>query len=213
MTCYSGTLQSLINEGVVVLYHDYRSGTFLDWSGTGNDGIPTAPTELNGRGMRLNLTGRLDVAADASLNLGGYDSASIFTYWPDGLVPFTGAQNYIWTESATGGYFGFASGGLSVFIRINGVTSIAVVTSIFGDRALSYSWESGNGPLIYKNGVYESQSGTILTKRDPQVSTSVLIGTNSISTRQIPSTFGVVLATNRALTADEHHKIYKDLSR
>jgi hypothetical protein len=40
----SGLLSDLISEGALVMYHDYRSGSFRDWSENDNDGTPTGVT-------------------------------------------------------------------------------------------------------------------------------------------------------------------------
>lgn len=37
----SSLIQSLIDEGALVLYHDYRAGHMQDLSGQGNDGVAT----------------------------------------------------------------------------------------------------------------------------------------------------------------------------
>ncbi len=58
------TLSRLIAEGVVVLYHDYRSGSFHDFSGQGNDGTPT-DVGFQGGGLRLIDTDGEVLVADA----------------------------------------------------------------------------------------------------------------------------------------------------
>jgi hypothetical protein len=163
--------------------------------------------------MRLNLTGRLDVAADASIDLASYDSASVVLYFPDGYNEFVGGVNYLWSQDSANFYFG-AQGGIDRFLLKHGSdTSTGVFSTPAGEKSLGYSWSDGNQPDFYKEGVFATQGSIALNKQSPLLRSVSIGSVSGAYIRQIPSTFGVVLATNRALTADEHYKVYTELSR
>ena len=70
-------ISRLIGEGVVVLYHDYRSGSAKDISGNGNDGTISGSAWYSQLGLQLDGTsGYVNVSDDASLNFisGGVDT-------------------------------------------------------------------------------------------------------------------------------------------
>jgi len=210
MTCISGAIQRLINEGVVVLYHDYRSGTFLDWSGNGNDGIPTAPTELNGAGMRLNLTGRLEVAADVSLDLSGA-SASIIVFFSDSFFENPAGINYPFTSAGATGGVNLMCTDKRAYFQVGSSTSFNA-DPFRGKKYLGVSWIPGGAPDFFYDAV-KAEPGATVVPAGVATSRTVYIGHTSGGFRQIPTTIGAVLATSRALTAEEHYQVYKDLSR
>jgi hypothetical protein len=72
------------------------------------------------------------------------------------------------------------------------------------------SWTAATKPIFYGDGVSIGEGDVPLDASDP-LSSPVYIGTTTTGVRQIPSTFGAVLATNRALTADEHYQVYEEL--
>jgi len=201
-------IQALIDAGDVVVYFDPRSGSYRDWSGNGNDVIPTAPTRLGLFGANLNNTGRMGIAGDASLDIGS-GAYSLVYYFPDGYAYNTSGTNYAWGQAVGNGGIHFLLGSVSAVLQQRGVNSGINITPI-GRRAVACSLEPGQLPSFFYDGVFEGLGASILTATDPAI-LSVTIGTPSSYIRQIPTPFGAVLATSRALTATEHALVYDAL--
>ena len=207
-------IQAYIDAGECVLYFDPRSGSYRDWSETGNDVTPTAPTRLSMLGANLNHTGRMDIAADPSLDLASYDSASVVMFMPDTYRVFEGAINYIWSQQSTGDYFGTNATGSNFILNLNGAISSYTsppLSNVVGKKCYAFSWIDGSQPNFYTDGIYRAPGNLAPNKRAAQ-SLGISIGAVHTSyIRQIPSNFGAVLAFNRALTETEHALVYDAL--
>jgi hypothetical protein len=73
------------------------------------------------------------------------------------------------------------------------------------------SWADGGAPIFYANGDQFAVGPTIINKGTSAPASISLASVITSYIRQIPSTIGAVLATNRALTADEHYQVYEEL--
>jgi hypothetical protein len=155
----------------------------------------------------------MDVAADPVLDLASYDGASVLAYWPDGYEPNLDGVNRIWGVN-TGEYFGANQSNNAFYINISGGVDSKPSTGVLkGSKAVAYSWIDGNPPDYYRNGLFDASGATSLSKSASQ-SVSISIGAVAVSyIRQIPSSFGGVLAFAKALTETEHAVLFDALQR
>jgi hypothetical protein len=152
----------------------------------------------------------MDIAADASLDLSRGGELSIVTYFPDGYIYNPAGANYAFTNFNPVADVWFALTDTLMQGRVNPTVSTLSISPT-GKKYLAYSWVNGSPPDFYVDGLFSGQGGTSITQTLAPNDASVIIGTTTGYGRQIPSTFGAVLATNRALTADEHYQVYEEL--
>jgi hypothetical protein len=156
----------------------------------------------------------MELAADPSVDLRGYDESSCVLFFPDGFINFPGSINYIWSHATSGDYFGTNGNGTNFILNFGGVASAysnPPDSNVINQKCYAFSWADGNPPDFFTNGRFIATGSSALTKVAPRTY-DVSIGAVAGSyIRQIPSTFGAVLATNRALTADEHYQVYEEL--
>jgi hypothetical protein len=211
-----GILQELKTEGVLALYHDYRSGRLYDYSGNGN----------NGTGYNANFnkaecefskvaTSRIEVVQNASINI---SVCSIITKITTNTLPpyqriatkiGAGAANLqfewmFWNDAA--GLYLFTTGG-NAYLAIGGGQ---IRRGVYG-----ISIGSGIKPAGYKDGVYTgdySANATITPRSvDP-----LTIGNSNISYtpagyNTLLKNFEYFLFFSRVLTATEHARLYRQL--
>jgi hypothetical protein len=197
-----GILQELKTEGVLGLYHDYRSGTLRDWSGNGNHGTASVGSTWTKKGAKFRAdTDEITVIDSASLQvstmsviiLGDFTSNSdeyIFNKRGGGLTHF---QFYTYTS------------GLVFF---DGTHARTLVTSISGKRCMGLSCVSGSTAIGYLNGVsIGSFSGaSTIVAEIPNLE----IG-NWADMARCRSRIDAAVLISRDLTATEHAKVYAQL--
>jgi hypothetical protein len=152
----------------------------------------------------------MEMAADSSLDLGSGQSVSMFFYMPDGYVNNPTGTNYLWSQANGGVGSDFRVTLTQLVCAITGQASTLNGVDTVGYKSFSMSWVTGNKASFYREGLYVGD-GAIPAGPSAPGNNLVTLGSFFTNIRQIPSTFGAILATNRALTADEHYQVYEEL--
>jgi hypothetical protein len=204
-------IQALIDAGDVIVYFDPRSGSYRDWSGSGNDVTPTAPTRIGLFGANLNHTGYMKAPDSSSHDISGNGQGSVIAYFPEGYFYNPAGANYI--VRGFNGTYGMSFLLSPTGIQLNNLSGVSGITTFpTGKKGIAYSWTGGGTGDFFVNGVFIGSGGVVLNTTTPGT-TTFIIGTLLSPVRQIPSTFGTVLATNRALTATEQALVYDALEQ
>jgi len=201
-----GILQELKTEGVLALYHDYRSGRRVDYSGNGNNGTATAVGFTKQGAGFLGTTARILVTSSPTLQsvtgtLVGCYTVSNNTA-PTRIINKRGVTTQI-------DYFQASTTQLALFDGTN--VPLLTVPRTNGKVCNSVSWTSGGTPVGYQNGVLVGNYSLTLT---PVLNnTDVTIGNQNIGIANVLSTQIVhyALIINRVLTATEHARLYGQL--
>lgn len=200
-----GILQRLKTEGVLALYHDYRSGTFQDFSGNGNTGTPPATSYFTKRSVQVNSpTTAITIADNGTLRL---PSLSVCV-WSNFISQITAEMLYS-VSAAPGSYrLGFYTSvtpGLSLF---DGTSSRSLAVNIVGCQCVAASIGAGLVPIGYVNGASAGNFSGTLT---PTVGASIIEIGNANFANPIKSALKAVVVVSRVLTATEHQEIYQQV--
>ena len=198
----SNIIQKLINEGVLSLYHDYRSGHFQDLSGNNNTGTPTN-TVFNKEGLAFPATTSVVTVAD-SAELQLTEGTLIFyaDKFPNLLTPRLISKRDV---GGTNYELRIAALQLSFYDGAN-TRLLAYPTNM---RYCGVNMESGEKCEGFSNGVslgLFNDTSTITVDDAPiKIGNYFPYGQN---TRNISYT---VMIINRKLTATEHAELYAEL--
>jgi len=201
-----GILQELKREGVLALYHDYRSGRLVDYSGNGNNGTATAVGFTKQGSGFLGTTSRILVPSSPTLQSATGTLIGCYTVSNNApqirIINKRGAASQI-------DWFQLNTTQLAMFDGTNLPTVTVPKTN--GKVCNSVSWTSGGTPVGYQNGV--SVGNYSLTLTPVLNNTDVTIGNQNIGIANVLSTQIVhyALIINRALTATEHARVYGQL--
>jgi hypothetical protein len=197
-----GILQELKTEGVLALYHDYRSGRLVDYSGNGRDGVGTG-VSFTKDGVRFT-----PVAANITVPYGAWmnvNDLTLIIYVNFSNTP--GQDRLVARRDGGGTSFDWRREpiNLSVF---NGTADVSLATSSI-KSVLGFSWTSGGTPNGYINGTFAGAYTSAVAR--PSTTTNLVIGNllgGSATTNKI---FYYFLYITRILTATEHARIYSQL--
>jgi hypothetical protein len=149
-----GILQELKTEGVLALYHDYRSGRLVDYSGNGNNGVAAAPAPLmffNKEGVVVKTGALIVVAASASWR---WSTAftMVFGYGLDSKLPsYTFADYVVYSTGPIGALrFGTSIGwsdGINLYIGGGDPSNY---------KQFGLSCSNGVAGKVYNNGIYNA---------------------------------------------------------
>jgi len=199
----------LLNEiGGCVLYHDYRSGSFRDWSGNGNHGTPTgAGLTRDGAGF-TDQSSLVTVPYSAELDIGNGDGMSSVMHFAGRLRSNeTGTTRRFYEQ--VGGIAAYldVDNNTVVFLIDNAPSVLAGVAAKLNDvRNVSFSWADGAAPNLYANGVFISAFPTVLAKGSGTA--DIGVGNRLLSGRVLGQTMSAICLFNKALTATEHAQVY-----
>ena len=198
-----GILQELKTEGVLALYHDYRSGRLVDYSGNGRNGIITNGN-FNKTGSLLNpLTGVITIAYNAA-----FVSTAISMVIGLNLPFLIAGDRLACRRDAGGSTFDWHINAPSITIYQNiGNRSINVPTTPI--YSLGVSMTDGVAAKGYTNGVYQADY-TGLTDLFPTLNNIVvgnLVGGSCLTNKTIK----YFVYITRSLTATEHARVYGQL--
>ena len=206
-TAQESVISKLKAEGALVLYHDYRSFSYHDWSGNGNDGVPTDVVMTN-NGVRFpSSTSKITVADSPELQL---TEGTLVVY---GEFLEQGAGDRLISKRDGGGtnyeLFIFSTGsGVSFY---DGTTSSTVITNITGKKYIAANIKNGQDYELFVDGVSVGSTGTLSISVDDA---PLEIGSFYVSGYNFSgSTLSAALIVNRELTAGEHAQLYAELSR
>jgi len=194
-----GILQELKTEGVLALYHDYRSGRLVDYSGNGRSGVATN-TSFSHRGAVLApTTGVITVTYDAGLTA---TSISLIA----GLrFPRLIDGDRIASRRNVGTTFDwyYSAGQIYIF---DGV-STRVITPTGDIITHGVSMTTAGTPIGYFNGVSAGNySGSVLL-----TATTNNLNIGLFSTNLTHKLYRYFVYVTRALTATEHARVYGQL--
>jgi hypothetical protein len=199
-------LKRLTDDGTLVLYHDYRSGTFDDQTLNGNDGVPTNVTWAHDRVRFNNADGRIEVAADPSFDLSTSGTVLIFGEFKNNAVQgvfvcrdaILGVQYQLIIEPVPATSFRITF--------YNGVVVSRATHALWDNRCIAVSWIDDVVPVLYVDGIFAANHTAVanVTAKAGEID----IGNNFAHIAAFPDGMKACLVFNRNLTATEHAEVY-----
>jgi len=203
-------LDLLNTIGGCVLYHDYRSGSYRDWSGNGNDGVPTA-TSLTRAGADFHSQSQLiTVPYDTSVDLGNYDAMTTVYLLADTFGNLANSSKRF--HEQLGGIFAYIENNeQAVAFGVDGIAASlgAIGASIAPAKCFAFDWADGAAPNFYTDGAIVGAMAPALNKGSDN--SDVVIGNRAAAGRVLGQTVAAVLWFSKALTATEHAQVYAAL--
>lgn len=199
-------LQKLYEEGALSLYHDYRSRSFLDWSGNANTGTPT-DTIWNGGSVRLHASTSVIAVADSAeiqltegclvmlANFSTFDAATekrLFSKRDGGGVNYELTGNSVGLTLYDGTNYRYS------YFTTNGNRCLAVN---FGDGTIGEAFADGISAADF------NLASAISVDDAPLQIASASVSAVSF----LDSPVEVAIIINRKLTETEHSQIYGEL--
>jgi len=203
----SGIISSLVSEGACVLYQDYRSGSFRDWSENGNDASPNAATVWNTRSLSFAAVNARLTVSDALELRPTEGSIVVFADFAASL----GTQ-YIITKKDAGGdmWSLYTTSGPATLNFDDGTNIRTLAYDPGGTNYLGLNFANGEkceafGEAI-SSGLFNDVSAITADDAD------ITIGANYLGgNRFYQSPTKAVLLFNRKLTETEHRRLYSEL--
>jgi len=199
-TSKTDVIQGLINEGVLKVYHDHRSGTLYDYSGNNRTGSPNSANCFSKNGMITK--GYVTVTNDATLQAATTGTLII----RQSLTIARSSPSFAYKNNQ----FRFmASIGLNRYeLYCNGTTRSLAYGGLTGMQTHAVDFDNAGGtPVGYLNGILlGNYSGAQTVIAD---ASNLLYGSASNDTE--PQTVRYFLWISRKLTAAEHQEIYQQL--
>jgi hypothetical protein len=141
-----GILQELKTEGVLALYHDYRSGRLVDYSGNARNGVATNTTFNKTGAIQKPATGAVTVTYDVGL-VSTSISMLIGIQFPQNLV-----EERIASRRGAASTFDWYLNGANISVFQNGAVKSLVLGNF--SRAIGISMSVGVAFKGYMDGVY-----------------------------------------------------------
>ena len=213
-------IQNSIRDGSLVMFHDYRSGTALDWSGNGNHGtLPPDTTIFTGRGLRVFSVNPAQAITVPNLDFS--NTAECSWIWKSSCIGEPFNTCFIWPSNWTTSITSVFIGSITTTKRVQMTTKGDVgyntwytasndtpPRAVFGasfNKALPGNQETRG----FINGVLSG--ATVVTPNNTNnFGVNTLYAGKSATTPYIGNIEGI-MAFNRALTADEHLALYREL--
>jgi hypothetical protein len=195
-----GILQRLKTEGVMLVYHDHRSGTLYDYSGNSRTGSPNSANCFSKQGMITK--GYVTVTNDATLQ-----AATTGTLIIRQSVTRAGSSSYFAKKN---NQFQFTySDGLDRYdLYVNGTSRTLTSTNLVGMHTHAVEFDNAGGtPIGYLNGISIGNYSGVLTS----VADAANLTYGSASSDVEPQTLRYFLWISRKLTAAEHQELYQQL--
>ena len=196
-------IQSSIRDGSLVLYHDYRSGSFQDFSGNGNDGTPISDPHWNGDSLMFAASSWVQVTDSVELQLTALTIVCLgkFTETLDSTVLVSkrdvGGSNYLYGLNA------------GVFKFYDGINTRTLVTDITGHAYVGITVATGEIAEGFVDGLSVgayNDTSTITTD-----DAAIYIGNFYAGTQPYPDPIEAVLIFNKKITDAEHLTLYREL--
>ena len=202
-------LDLLTQIGGCVLYHDYRSGSFRDWSGAGNDGTPTLAGLTRGGADFHSQAQLVTVPYASGLDLGGGSAMTAVVLFAEKYG--NNATNGRRPFEQSGGFFTYFDGETNIdfFIAGNSAGVAGIQSTIRTTKCFAIDWTAGAAPNLYCDGVFKNVfSATIAATSD---TSSIVIGNRAAADRCVGQTMSAICFFNKALSATEHAQVYAAL--
>jgi hypothetical protein len=197
-----GILQELKTEGVLALYHDYRSGRLVDYSGNGNNGVASVGCVWTNKGVKIKAnTDEITVLNSVSLQVTNMSIIILGDFTSNG-------DEYIFNKRGGGlTHFQFYTS-TSGLVFYDGANARTLVTTISGKRCIGLSCVSGGTAIGYLSGASIgsfSGASTIVAKIP-----NIEVG-NWADIERCRSRIDAAILISRSLTNTEHSRIYAQL--
>lgn len=216
--------QDHIDDGSLVLWHDYRSGSLRDWSGRGNDGTFQGTPQWDNRRVWLgyNTQNTILVADSASLRLGSFTLAS-YVALNRRYVDLTRIGRLIMKRDGGGNNYDFiydytsamGTGVPNLSLITGGVVSTFNYTIPPNPRDLIVvSCTSNQQAQYYVNGVFVGQGALAVGVIDTAYNATMMIGNYPGFLYSFDGGYFLSsIVLNRQLTATEHAQMYDAVTR
>lgn len=201
---YGPTIDSLIRSGVVVLLHDYRSGSAQDWSGQGNVGTLSAGCKFTGPSGALRFpatTDEVTVADVAALRLTTFSVVVVID------CTSQTATEYLVSHDSAGSGYSLGLNATQLLLTGDGVAR-TIAATLTGARSLGATCASGGTPIGYKDGLSLGNFSGAVTVTGAAVATEIGNWNNS---GQCKSAEKALLIANRILTPTEMAAVHAEL--
>lgn len=195
-----GILQQLKTEGVILVYHDHRSGTLYDYSGNSRTGIPNSANFFTKRGISTKSI--ITITNDATLQ-----ATTTGTLVVRQRVTRSGSTSYFAKKN---NQFQFTySYGLNQYdLYINGTARTLNYTGLVGDGTHAVEFDSvGGTPKGYFNGILLGNYSGVLTSVADASNLFYGYASSDLEPQQVE----YFLFISRKLTAAEHQALYQQL--
>jgi hypothetical protein len=220
--------QDHIDDGSLVLWHDYRSGSLRDWSGRGNDGTATAAVQWMNRGLYFPVAGaRVDVAA---IDLTATNNITVGALISGGFAPTAGARIFVSTSLAgtvgfslycLGGPINILSGILNGDVGFTDSETTNAATPVADWNKVSlFACNMDKGAVAagevtpYRDGVVAPYATVLANNNTNNFGNQALrIGDDVAGGFISLTTVLSVVLFNRKLTATEHAQMYDAVTR
>lgn len=195
-----GILQRLKTEGVMLVYHDHRSGTLYDWSGNSRVGSPYSGNYFSKNASIT--TGYTTVTNDATLQAA--TTGTLIT-----RQSVTRARSTPYLARKLNQFFWVYDIGFNRYdITLNGVSRTLTYTNLVGNFTHAVEFDGiGGTPKGYLNGALVGNYSGVGTC----VSSANNLQYGSASSGDEPQTVRYFLWISRKLTAAEHQEVYQQL--
>lgn len=202
----------LLNQiGGCVLYHDYRSGSYRDWSGNGNNGTPTGAGLTRGGADFHAQSDLITVPFSSELDVGNGDGMAMIVLVPDYLAVNTGTTRRLYEQVGGIACYLDVTNNLIVFIVDNAPsTRIGISPTSDSSKCFGVSWADGDAPELFLDGVYHADFAAALSKGTGTA--DIGIGNRIAAGRTLGQTMSAIALFNKALTATEHAELYGALA-
>jgi hypothetical protein len=207
----SGILARLQAEGALRLYHDYRSGTFQDWSGLGNHGTPVGTIAFSRKGISIrSATGCVTVTNHASIQLTTFSICTSLIQQYQQAVAYNGiAGKYLGAGGTRQLDLSELSGVL--YLQWQGSSSTFNPHNLFpGEFNLGINVDSGSVPNLYSNGAskgnFVGNASPVVDNQNLAIGSRITGGTNPWQ-----GSMKYFVMCSRVLTAAEHQELYEQL--
>jgi hypothetical protein len=198
-------IQELIEEGVLVLYHDYRAGHLIDLSGNGNDGVITNEA-WQGNGLkRVAANSKITVADSPELQLTALSIIILGDF-----QQYEGNKYFIAKVDAGGSNYGLCMASTTQWGFLDSVPALRTINSApIGRSCVAINATNGGTPEGFVNGVsIGNYSGAVTITQD---NADLVLGAYYTSGNNPKSIIEAILICNRVLTATEHSRLYAEL--
>jgi hypothetical protein len=222
--------QDHIDDGSLVLWHDYRSGSLRDWSGRGNDGTATATVQWMDRGFFFPTgacirTPVIDLTATNNVTLVAL-SACYLPTGASGIMAEFGAGLFPVGDFS---FYGNSIPPLMAYgVLVGNVGASDACVPLLGSPTPDFSamslwsvnFDMSGGPGVqevttYRNGVLTLSTPTVNNNNTGNFGNNRLnIGSrNNGASYPFMGVIRSTIMTNRALTATEHAQMYDAVTR
>jgi hypothetical protein len=200
-----GILQELKTEGVLALYHDYRSGRLVDYSGNGNNGTATSASFTKDSVRLMGLTGQVLIPYNV-----GLVSANISIIINACFTRLLSGDRIISRRGAASTFDWYHNTGLPGLTIFQDAGNRNITSTTIGlCRSIGLTMANGVPSKHYEDGVYKADYSALTSLA---ASTGdFIVGNFAGSSNLTGKDIGYVVQVNRALTATEHARVYGQL--